>query len=529
MYYISFSQSNYHRHIRYFLKTLAIWVLMTISLFGGKTNDLINDWNEIAEQVMIKFPTPPRGPLQDMAYVHIAIFDALNAIDGEYYGFAVELDQTFPGANKSNAVAAAVRIVLKTLYPAGSAFIDSVYNSRVSLEPTKRNLEGIEVGEKVAALFMKSREGDGSTNIVPYIWQTPGLGVYQTTPPGSAQYQTIGTTSSQMRPFSFSSPSKFRAPAPPDFTSSTYANDLNEVKKYGSLDSSFTTPEQREIARFHTENPAVFTVRNARNIIKSKGLSMERSARLYAQIWAAIADALITGFETKYYYNYWRPVTAIRQADIDGNPNTEADPLWQPLVPTPRHPEYPAAHGCGQGAMAYTFEYFFGTTKIPVTLNSTVTKTEHHFKTTTEWTEEISNARVYGGMHFRNSCEAGLEIGRKVSEWIAETKFRKKYGAKHLSKSSVVSDEVKQFTLEQNYPNPFNPATSIRFSIPSPEFVNLTVYNILGKEVAILVNEQKDAGNYNIEFNAVSLPSGIYMYKLKAGKFERFKKLILLK
>jgi hypothetical protein len=182
-------------------------------------------------------------------------------------------------------------------------------------------------------------------------------------------------------------------------TSAEYTADFNEVKMYGSLDTTYTTPEMREIALFHTENPGIHVPRNIRSFAASQSLSLVDEARFFAQIFVSIGDALISGWNSKYFYNRWRPSTAIRNADIDGNPSTEKDTLWQPLAVTPRHPEYPAAHGVVSGAIAYTIERFFNTPNITITLTSTVTGTQHTFTNIYDYLDEITNARVWGGMH----------------------------------------------------------------------------------------------------------------------------------
>lgn len=514
------------------LKTIAIWLLMTVVLFAEKST-LVSDWNATAVAVTFRIPNPNRNTLFDLAYMHIAIYDAVNAIDRKYSVFAIDPPNAVPYASEEAAANAAARRVLMTFYSADSIYIDSVYNSRISILPANAaRQKGIEIGNLTASMFLASRNGDGREAAVIYSWQTPGPGVYQTTPPGSAQYNPVNTWAGQLRTFSVESAEQFRAPGPPALTSDTYTRDFNEVKMYGSLDQTYTTPEQREIARFHTENPNVQFSRNVRLFAESRKLSLEDNARLFAQIYVSLADAGITGFGSKYHYNYWRPVTAIRSADADGNPATLQDDTWQPLVGTPRHPEYPAAHAFTLTLFAVTLERFFGTSEIPVTLTSTVTSTQHHFTNTNDIITESINARVYGGMHFRTSGEHGAQLGRQVAEWVADHNFQRVHAlAKgHISKSSSNPDiDVKVFNLDQNHPNPFNPTTTISFAIPSSELVNLTVYDMLGREVAVLVNSQKDAGSYKVQFDASNLAAGIYIYRLKAGRFEHSRKLLLIK
>ena len=408
-------------------KHILLLCSVVIALFVGQSKaDAVSDWNATAITVVLRIPSPTRSVNTDLTYLHIAIYDAVNAIDRDYTTFAVAPPpNTVYWASKEAAVHAAARRILMTFYFADSVYIDSVYAARLSALPNDNaKTKGIEIGDTVAKLFLAHRTGDGREANVPYTWQPAGLGVYQPTPPGSAQYQPITPWVAQLRPFSFSSPSQFRAPGPSSFNSATYAADFDEVKKYGSRDSTFTTPEQREIARFHTENPAVQMARNIRLFASTQGFSLAKNARLFAQLYVTIGDAVIAGWDSKYFYNYWRPSTAIRNADLDGNPLTVQDTSWLPLVTTPRHPEYPAAHGCALGAFAYTLAKFIGTANIPVTLTSTVTGTQHNFTNINEIVTEAINARVYGGMHFRSSVQHGVDIARQIAEWVADNKFK---------------------------------------------------------------------------------------------------------
>ena len=397
--------------------------IVTLSV-SRSSADAVIDWNATAITVMLKVPTLARSATNDLAYVHVAIYDAVNAIDGRYSVFAVAPSNAAPWASEEAAVAAAARRVLLTFYASQQPYIDSVYGAALALLPNdSTTIRGVAIGDTVATRFLALRAGDGRDAIVTYVWQAAGPDVYQPTPPGAAQYQPVSPWLPQLRPFSFNSPSQFRAPGPASLTSDVYTRDFNEVKRYGSRDSSLTTAKQREIARFHTENPAVQLARNIRLFAASRGMSLADNARLFAQLYVTIGDATITGFESKYYYNAWRPSTAIREAESDGNPLTGRDTSWLPLVTTPPHPEYPAAHGFAMGGLANGLASFFGTTNVPVTLTSNVTGSQHSFNNTNDIIAEAINARVYGGMHFRSSVEDGVTIGRDVAAWVARRYF----------------------------------------------------------------------------------------------------------
>jgi len=592
---------------------LLIGLLIFVIFPDVIKGDPVSDWNATAVSVQQRLPNPSRSALVDLAYLHIAIYDAVNAIDGTHPIFKIDPPNKVPWANLEAAVHSAARRILMAFYSADSVYIDSVYQARMSLLPSdSTTTKGAEIGNTTAVMYLSLRNGDGRQANIPYVWQPLGPGVYQPTPPGSPPYVPVSPWQAQLLPFSFDSSSQYRAPAPPLLTSAEYTADFNEVKMYGSIDTTNTTPEMREIAFFHTENPGIHVPRNIRSFAASQNLSLVDNARFFAQIYVSIGDALISGWNSKYYYNRWRPSTAIRNADIDGNPATEKDTLWQPLAVTPRHPEYPAAHGVVSGAIAYTIERFFNTPNITITLTSTVTGTQHTFTNIYDYLDEIANARVWGGMHFRTSCDEGVQIGQTVANFVADAfKFAisdaiadlismvqtlplnngnknsltsklenvlAKYNdgklipARNIMNAfinelnqfvnngkltatqaqplidysneiidAINSELLKQgnevntkiipdgFALLQNYPNPFNPTTTIRYSIPNSEFVTLKVYDVLGNEVATLVNEEKPAGSYEVEFKATELSSGIYFYKLQTNSFVETKKLVLLK
>jgi hypothetical protein len=218
---------------------------------------------------------------------------------------------------------------------------------------------------------------------------------------------------------------QFRADGPPPLTSVEYAADVNETKALGAAAAPIEvrTAEQSEIARFHTEPPPAFWPRNLR-IFATADRSIAENARTMAALWTVQADALIACFESKYHFDAWRPFSAIQLADTDGNAATEADSKWAPFVPTPNHPEYPAAHSCGTGAAAESLEQVFGTKKLTFKWNSTVTGTEHKFDSTDDIVKEVQLARIAGGMHFRTSTVHGAVLGMKVGKWVLKNHFQ---------------------------------------------------------------------------------------------------------
>ena len=409
---------------------LTLTGLLVATIPPGWTNsaraDVVSDWSAIAQTAIVtNAGRPPSGTIVDVAYVFAAVYDAVHAIDGRYTAFAVSLPNASPTASQDAAAAAAAHHVLKTFYPTQQAFLDgALAASMAAIPPGAARDQGNAVGVQVATAFLALRANDGRNAVVPYGFGS-GPGVYQLTPGAPAPPASPATPwVAQMRPFALESPSQFRAEGPPHLTSARWAEDLNEVKAMGVLNGSSRTPEQTEIGRFYAEHPGAQLIRSLREFAAAQSMSVADRARLLAILHISAADALIAVFDSKYFYNFWRPVTAIRAADTDGNDATEPDAGWLPLAPTPNHPEYPAAHGGVSTAYAEALRHFFGTKKVTITLSSTVTGTTHTFHSTDEIIKEIIDARVYGGMHYRTSGVHGSVIGRKVANWIDKNYFQ---------------------------------------------------------------------------------------------------------
>ncbi len=385
--------------------------------------DQVTDWNAIGALAALNAGKSPAALSIDLAYMHAAIYDAVNAIDGRYSVYAVRPSSVPPDASKEAAAVAAAYNVLKTLLPTQQAFLDSQYaTSLAAIAGGDTKTHGIAVGEEVAALFLAWRAGDGRNATITY---TPGSGpgAWQPTPPAFAAALTPWVA--QMRPFAIESPSQYRAIGPPPLDSAQWAADFNETKSLGAANSTTRTAEQTEIGRFYgIEHPGAQYARIFREFAAEQGMSLADNARLFAVLYVTVTDAQIAVWDSKYHFGFWRPVTAIRAAETDGNPATDADPAWLPLVTTPGHPEYPAAHGAFTGAYAEALRRFFGSKLVNITLTSTATGTSRTFNKTEHLINEIIEARIYGGMHYRTSCEHGVEMGKKVAKWVAKHYFQ---------------------------------------------------------------------------------------------------------
>jgi hypothetical protein len=272
------------------------------------------------------------------------------------------------------------------------------------------------VGAEAAAALLAARAADGRSVVLPpYV-------------PGSAPGQYRGSNPvfrflPALRPFALSSNAQFRAPGPPALGSAAYAADFEETRRLGGAASTQRSAGQTEIARFHTEPPVRFWPRNFRALAAAP-LGLAEQARLLAMLWLTQADATSACFESKYHYQFWRPLSAIPLADTDGNGATAPDLAWTPMVPTPPHPEYPAAHGCVSGAVAETLRQFHGRGNVAFDFNSTVTASTHHYATVDELVEEVKLARIAGGMHFRTSTVDGAALGTAVAKWALAHQFQ---------------------------------------------------------------------------------------------------------
>ncbi len=393
----------------------------TLAITPG--SDVIAYWNQIATTTVNVPPaaagTPEeRRPIYsfDLATVQLAMFDAVNAIDGSYKRFAAQPTTDTAGASLEAAAAAAAYHTLKGLFPNRTAQYQLAYDSYVASPPNDdAKTRGLQIGQEVAVQIVALRANDGRWTPVTYT-PTSLPGRFRGTNP-------INTFAPFMRPFTLQSASQFRADGPPPLTSVEYAADVNETKALGAANSTVRTAEQTEIARFHTEPPPVFWPRNLR-IFATADRGIAENARTMAALWTANADVTIACFESKYHFDSWRPFSAITLADTDGNAATDAAPSWTPVVPTPNHPEYPAAHSCVHGATAEVLRQLFGTKKLAFDWSSGVTGTTHHFDSTDDIAKEAQLARIAGGMHFRTATVHGEVLGMKVGKWILKNHFQ---------------------------------------------------------------------------------------------------------
>jgi hypothetical protein len=381
----------------------------------------ITDWDVIAYDAVKA--SGKIGPVTacDVAMAHVAMHDALNAIDQRYETYAY--DAVAPrGASPEAAVAAAAHYVLIARIPNQKASLDAALASALAAIPDgKAKVDGVATGRAAAVAILVRRADDGSDVVKPF---KPGAGpgFWRPTPPAFAQ--PIGVGFGKVTPFTMTGGEQFELPRPAYFNlgGAEYAADYNEVKSLGGADSKTRTAEQSEIARFWYEPSPGVHIRLARDLAVTRKLNLWDSARLFALLHLAGADCLIAGYGAKYRYNFWRPVTAIRNGAYDGNPQTAADPAWNSYLETPSHPEYLSLHAVLCAAWAEILARFFGTDKFSFTMTSVkpypgITRS---FKSFSQSAQEAADSRVYAGVHFRSSCRDGLVIGRKIGAQVFE-------------------------------------------------------------------------------------------------------------
>jgi PAP2 superfamily len=390
------------------------------------TADVVTDWNAHTTQILTQpLTAADERPLFGVhwALVHIAIYDAVNSIDLSYRPFMVRPEPLARGASQEAAAASAAYHLLVKIFPSRTATLDGWYAaSLATVADGWRKTRGIAIGKNVAEKVLANRAADGRNAVVTYTFGT-GPGAYQATP-GAPPTAPVTPWLAKVTPFVMKSPSQFRSDGPPPLTSAHYAADLNETKQMGAKDSPYRTAEQTQIAKFHTMNPNLLWGNALNRFTRDLGLTVPENARLMAQLFVSAADAVIGCWDGKFHFNAWRPVTAIVNADQDDNLATSADPAWVPQEVTPPHQEYPAGHGCATGSITEAMSLYFGTPNMPLSITSTATNTTRTYNSAKALRNEVIDARVFGGMHFRYATEDGQELGKQVARLVAHRHFQ---------------------------------------------------------------------------------------------------------
>ncbi|HKQ73627.1 MAG TPA: vanadium-dependent haloperoxidase [Blastocatellia bacterium] len=421
--------SSTRRFSRHFHAALLLFVFVSCAALSTSARaDAVTDWDVIAFKIVEDSGKTGPATSCDIAMAHVAMHDALNAIDRRYNPYAY--DSVAPrGASPVAAIAAAAHGVLVGRIPNQKTALDAALASALAAVPEgKAKADGIATGQAAAAAILARRATDGANVVTPY---TPGVepGVWRPTPP--AFTAAIGAGFGRVRPFTLTSSEQFGPPPAAyfDLRSPEYTADYKEVKRIGGGASKARTAEQTKIARFWYETSPGVHIRLARDLVGAQKLNLWDSARLFALLHLACADSLIAGYGVKYRYNFWRPVTAIRDGANDGNPQTIGDQKWNSYLETPSHPEYLSLHAVLAAAWAEVLCRFFGTDQFSFTVTSAAPYPgiKRSFRSFSQSAQEAADSRVYAGIHFRTSCSDGLAIGRKIGEHVFSNFLRPMY------------------------------------------------------------------------------------------------------
>jgi hypothetical protein len=365
-----------------------------------------------------------------MGIVHVAIYDAAVALEGGYRPY-VPTPAAPPNTSPEAAIATAAYDTLTGLQPqlgADQTILDDDYTAYMAAIPDGTAVEhrakrhGIAIGAQVAQAILALRANDGRE-------RNPTLADLGPPPPGPAVWQAapgvvLGLRLPGMKPLALTSASQFRLDGPDPLTSRRYAKDLNQVEELGRLDSTTRTPEQTSQALFWTDHDLRQWNDGMLRLAAARGLDLTQTARMLAMAHVAGGDGMIACFDTKYRDWFWRPYQAIPLAEEDGNPKTVADPSWTPLGTTPNFPEYPSAHACHSTAVVTALDAFFGTDKVPFTLDSRATHTAREYQRLHGIVEDVDMARVLVGFHFLDSDRQGSRLGGRVGRYVAHHYFQ---------------------------------------------------------------------------------------------------------
>jgi len=400
------------------------WMVLPIalaSLLGGQTAvaDVVTDWNVTAADITVAAGLGPPPANRTLAMVQTAVYEAVNAITKRYPADRVTPNAA-PDASVAAAVAAANRAMLSRLVPSQQAAIDKAYASALAaIADGSVKTAGIAVGEQAAAAVLAWRADDNAATPERYRPATTAGAYVPTMIPAVPHWP-------QRKPWVMASCDQFRPGPPPALTSEIWVRDYNEIKAVGAKNSTTRTQAQTDIARFWETTAPTIYYPVVRSVTNAPGREVTQNARLIAVTAQAIDDAMIAVFDAKYYYNFWRPVTAIRNGDIDGNDATERDAGWLPFIDTPMHPEYPCAHCIVSGAVGGVLVAEIGTGPMPTlsTTSPTAPGVVRSWTKIDDFLLEVANARIYDGVHYRTSAEVGTAMGKKIGALTAENALR---------------------------------------------------------------------------------------------------------
>ena len=392
-----------------------------VALLGASSAgaDVLGDWTDIALNAAAAARQPATLQTRTLAMVHVAMFDTINSVDARYAPYRVKAVPSV-GTSADAAAAVAAHDILVALFPTQTASLDASQDiSLVRVTDPDVKASSVALGQRVAAAILAFRAGDGWD--APNTWRpTTAPGVYiPTTLP-------VGSNWGKVTPWVLEKSEQFHPAPPPELSSTAWSRDYTEVKALGAKEGGTRTPPQTEAALFWSVPTPALLSGAARALMDVPGRSLVQNARLLALTSLVQADALIAVFEAKYAYNFWRPITAIREGGVRQNEGTAPDPGWEPLVDTPLHPEYPSAQCISVAAVAAVLEKEFGAGKVRAfrLTSPAVPKAPHGWTRLADMVDEAANARVWAGVHYRNSTVVGSAMGRKIGEYAWQKVLR---------------------------------------------------------------------------------------------------------
>ncbi|MCA1576674.1 MAG: vanadium-dependent haloperoxidase [Acidobacteria bacterium] len=389
----------------------------------AQATDVVMEWNQQAAALSL-LPASALAPVQQtraMAIFHVAVHDAVNGITGEYETYLSPSSAPESASPQAAAIAAAHH-TLKNLFSGHDTLLDDRYVNSLAANGLSPSDSGIEYGRAAAAAILSLRANDRAGE-AQFAYDAPGAGdpgVWARLNNAPALLPGFGNVT----PFVLRSGSQFRPEPPPALDSEQYTKDYNEIKQIGIATGSTRKAEQSQIATFWRASPTAIWNNVLTQVVLTRNLDLSGKARVFALFYLAAADASIACWEAKYFYNFWRPQPAIRMGDFDDNDLTAGNVTWQPFVATPPHPEYPSGHTANSSAMAKILDSEFGDNAGPIAV--TLTGITRSWNTFNDAVEEVIDARVYSGIHFRNSDKAGARMGRQIAQFVSKHALRKR-------------------------------------------------------------------------------------------------------
>jgi hypothetical protein len=382
---------------------------------------VITDWNETAVAVIATDAaiTPPVTYLW-LAFTHAAMYNAVVGITERYEPYLWNPSVPRRASPEAAAATAAYRLLV-TYFPASKARLDeALHESLMGIPDRPAKFRGMRFGELAAARIIRLREDDGRGGTREFT-KLPAPGVWRPTPPAEAPFAAAWL--SRVRPLTLRSPDQFRPSHPPFLTLRKYARDLNEVKEIGSKTSASRTPSQTETALFFSDVAGGPFQAGLRDLATRHDLDISDSARMFAAVYVSVADSLIAVWDAKFHFGYWRPITAIHRADKDGNPDTTADPAWEPLVTTPPYAEYPSGLTAVVASMSRALKRVLGTRRIDLFVTSAAAGVTRHYEFAGQFRHDAAEARIWSGIHFRSADAVGVAMGKTIARWALDRYF----------------------------------------------------------------------------------------------------------